>query len=164
MPIPDRPVEDAEIATEWGQEIHDRVFAPSGCEVRSAIAGAVGTSPLQIDLSVAVEDPGGYLGADLVEIPTDRGGLYHAFARCNSVNGTVGTGTRFLLYLNGAQVSTGIGSNEAATNVTVPLSWVGTLSAGDQLKVYGQRIGSGTNPDVRVLSFVLYRMGAEFGA
>lgn len=166
MTLPDRPVDGAEIATQWGQEIHDRVLAPAGCEVHSSVAGAVGTSPLQVDLSVADEDPGGFLGSDLIEIPTDRGGIYDVFVRGNSVNGSAGSGfaTRFILDLNGSTISTGIASNEGATNVTVPVSWMGVLSAGDQLKIYAQRIAGGTNPDVRVLSMIVLRRGAEFGA
>lgn len=166
MPLPDRPIEGAEIATEWGQEIHDRVFAPSGCQVHSSGAGAVSTTPNQLDLSVIDEDPGGFVGSDLVEIPTDRGGLYDVFVRGNSVNGSAGAGftTRFLLDLNGATISTGIADNEGGTNVTIPVSWTGLLSAGDQLKVYAQRRGGGTNPDVQVNSMVVLRRGAEFGA
>lgn len=168
MPLPDRPVEGAEIATEWGQEIHDRVFAPSGCEVHSSSAGNVGTSLSQVNLDVADNDPGGFLVAasDLVEIPTDRGGLYVVYVRGNTVGGSAGDGfqTRFQLWLNGSQVSAGIEDNAAGTNVPVPVFWVGVLSAGDQLKVYAQRKGAGTNPNVSVISFVLLRIGAELGA
>lgn len=166
MPLPDRPVDGAEIATEWGQEIHDRVFAPAGCAVHSSGFGAVSTTPTQIDLSVVDEDPGGFVGSDLVEIPTDRGGLYDVFVRGKTINGSAGSGfaTRFILDLNGGTVSTGIASNENAVGVTVPVSWIGTLSAGDQLKVYAQRIGAGTNPDVQVDSMIVLRRGAEFGA
>jgi hypothetical protein len=168
MTLPDRPVDGAEIATDWGQEIHDRVFAPSGCEVHSGAARSCGTSQTALNLDVVDDDPGGYLSAadDWVEIPTAREGLYHAYAQCNTVNGSAGTGfqTRFHMTVNGTNVSSGIEDNNGGTNVVVPVGWVGILAAGDQIRFTAQRKGSGSNPDCSVTSFVLYRVGAELGA
>ncbi len=168
MALPDRPVDGAEIATDWGQEIHDRTFAPSGCQVHSSSAVSCGTTPTQLNLDVVDEDPGGFLVAasDRITIPTGREGLYQVFVQGNSVNGSAGSGfqTRCFLLKNGATLSTGIEDNAGGTNEVVPITWIGTLAAADQLTVFGQRRGGGTNPSVSVLSFILVRIGAEIGA
>lgn len=168
MPLPDRPVDGAEIATEWGQEIHDRVFAPSGCEVYGGSNSGVGTTLSKMELNAVIEDPGGFLDAanNQVEIPTTREGLYTCFVRLRTVNGSAGAGlgTRAFLQLNGVAVSVGKEDNAGGSNVTFNIIWAGTLSAGDLLTVYAQRVGAGTSPDVTVQSLVLYRHGAEFGA
>lgn len=168
MPIPSRPVDAAEIETEWGQEIHDRTFAPSGCAVHGSTNINVNTSLSKMTLASVDDDPGGFLDAanNQVEIPTDRGGLYTCFVELNTVNGSAGAGygTRAILKLNGTAVSYGKEDNNGGTNVTFSVVWVGVLAAGDQLSVWTQRIGAGTDADVTVNSLVLYRHGAEFGA
>ena len=168
MPLPDRPVDAAEIATEWGQEIHDRVFAPSGGWFHGTTGTSVGTTFSKQNLSLADEDPGGFLdaGNNQVEVPTGKEGLYTVFVQLNTVNGSAGAGqgTRSVLRLNGTNVSYGKEDNNGGTNITFAITWVGVLAAGDILSVYSQRIGAGTSPDVTVDSFILYRHGAEFGA
>jgi hypothetical protein len=167
MPLPDRPVDGAEIATDWGQEIHDYTFAPSGAWVHGAV-GNVSSAFSKHVLATVDEDPGGFLDAanNQVEIPTGKEGLYTVFVQMHTVNGSAGAGygTRAVLRLNGADVSYGKEENNGATNITFSIIWVGVLAAGDILSVYSQRIGAGTNPDVNVDAFVLYRVGAEFGA
>ncbi len=168
MPLPTRPVDGAEIATDWGQEIHDRVFAPSGCEVHGATNTSVGTSFSKMTLATVDDDPGGFLDAanNQIEIPTDKEGLYTLFSEFNTVNGSAGAGfgTRAALRLNGTNVAWGKEDNNGATNVTFNLIWQGVLAAGDILSFYTQRIGAGTSPDVTINSVVLLRIGAEFGA
>lgn len=168
MPVPDRPVAGAAIETEWGQAVHDYTFAPSGTSVHSSSATPCGTTSLKLQLDTVDDDPGGYLDAanDQVEVPAGGEGLYHVFVQGNSVNGSAGTGqaTRMQLAVNGSVVSTGIEDNEGATNVVVPITWVGDLAAGDILTVTGQRKGGGSNPSVSVTHFFAYRLGSELGA
>lgn len=168
MPLPNRPVDGAEIATEWGQAIHDRVFAPSGCDVAGGASTSCGTSPAALQLDSVNDDPGGYLDAanDRIEIPVDREGLYLAFVRGRSVNGSAGSGfeTRISMLVNGSEVANGNEDNAGGVNVIIPITWVGALSAGDHITFTGVRRGGGTNPDVQILSIVLLRVGAELGA
>ena len=168
MPLPDRPVANTTMDSEWGQAVHDYTFAPSGCKVHGASNSSVGTTPSKMPLTIADDDPGGFLDAanNQVEIPTDKGGLYVTYIQGNSVNGSAGAGfqSRILIYLNGAEVAQGINDNAGGTNVSIPVTYWGELSAGDILSVYGQRRGGGTNPDLQVVSMIVLRVGAEFGA
>ena len=168
MPLPDRPVSGASIESVWGQVIHDYTLAPAGCAVHGGVNASVGTSPSKLTLNVADDDPGGYLdaGNNQVEIPTDGGGLYDLFIAGNSIDGSAGTGfkTRFLLDINGTVEMHGSEDNQGGSNILVPLIWKGVLVAGDILSVYAQRLGGGTDPDCDVRTFVLLRVGDDFGA
>jgi len=166
MPLPDRPVSHASIESVWGQQVHDYTFAPAGCTVSGA-ASTVNATVEQLNLDVGDDDPGGYLDAanNRLEVPTNGAGFYTAFVRGNAVNGTADTTeTRFILRLNGSDISTGINTNQGGTNVTVPVTWMGDLVAGDQLTVWAQRKGASSSPAVTVLSFTIVRLGAELGA
>ena len=168
MPLPDRPVSGASIESVWGQTIHDYTLAPAGCRVHGTTNASVGTSLSKMTLSVADDDPGGYLdaGNNQVEIPTDGGGLYVAQVDGWSIDGSAGTGfkTRLLLDLNGTFVAAVSEDNNGGTTIYLPITWIYPLVAGDILSVYAQRIGAGTSPDVTVGSFVLVRIGDDFGA
>ncbi len=168
MTTPTRPVDAAEIETDWGQQVHDFTFAPSGCSVSGAINNTVGSTYSKMALANVFDDPGGFLDAanNQVVIPTDRGGLYSANLQMNTVNGSAGSGfgTRTQLRLNGAAIAVGFEQNNAGTNVPFSCSWVGILAAGDILTVYSQKVGGGTAPDVQVIDLLLYRVGAELGA
>lgn len=168
MTLPDRPVPSATIESDWGQAVHDYTFAPSGCRVHSSAATTCSTTALKLQLDTVDDDPGGYLDAanDQIEVPAGGGGLYHVFVEGNTVNGSSGSGfgTRIFLDVNGTTVSRGFEDNEGATNVVVPITWVGDLSAGDILTVKGQRRGGGSNPSVNITSLIMYRLGAELGA
>jgi hypothetical protein len=76
MPVPDRPIDAAEIATEWGQWVHDFVFAPAGCRVTGGeVAAPSGDAWVTLPIDTASVDPGGY--ADLtnnrLEVPEQEG-------------------------------------------------------------------------------------------
>ena len=165
MPLPDRPVAGADIETDWGQQVHDYTFAPKGCKISGATR-TVNTTPDVVDLSVADADPGGFLDAlnDRLEVPTGGEGLYQVGVRLNSVNGDAGTQTRVYINLNGSNYASAIEDNDGGVNIVVALTIPMELAAGDLLKIYGQRRGTGTNPTVHVLEFTLIRLGAEFGA
>ena len=168
MPLPDRPVANTTIDSEWGQAVHDYTFAPSGCKVHGASNSSVGTTNSKMPLAIADDDPGGFLDAanNQVEIPTDKGGLYVTYVQGNTVNGSAGDGfqTRFHIYLNGSPVASASNDNAAGVNTAIPVTYWGELSAGDILSVYSQRRGGGTNPDTQVISMIVLRVGAEFGA
>ena len=48
MPDPTRPVAGAPIDTDWGQQIHDRVFQPKGVRSRNNTTQSVGTTFAQL--------------------------------------------------------------------------------------------------------------------
>ena len=168
MTVPDRPVDAAEIATDWGQAVHDYTFAPSGADLTTVTTRTVNTTVggQHCHLDIANEDPGGYLDApnDQAEIPVGGEGLYMGIVKLDSVGGTAGDFTRCYLYINGAQYASAIEENAGGTHIAVTVPWIEMLSAGDVLRVYAQKKGSGTDPTVFVNSFKLVRIGAEYGA
>jgi hypothetical protein len=165
MALPTRPSAGAPIATDWGDEINDRVLAASGGRFHGGTRTVAGT-PLKVDLSVPDADPGGFLdaGNDRVEIPTDRQGLYLVNLILDSVNGDVGDSTRAYLYLNGASIATGLEDNNGGTHIAVAVTVLQALTATDLLEVYAQRKGSGTAPTVKVNSLQLLRLTDDYGA
>jgi hypothetical protein len=164
MTIPTRPVSGAPIASVWGQEIHDRVFAPKGGEVAGTLGTSVGTTPSGLNISIATDDPGGWLGTNLIEAPADSEGLYLIVVRMNTVNGATTSATRAILLLNDAEVARAEQDGENAVNVIVSVVAMLDLVPGDQLKVQAQKRGTGTSPDVELLSLEWTRLGAEHGA
>lgn len=166
MPVPDRPVSGALIEAEWGQEVHDDVFAPKGARA-SGTTSSVGTTPVQLDLSTGFDDPGGWLDAanDRLVVPSGADGLYIGVCVANTVNGTADdTDTRIVVYVNGAQRWSAIAPNQGGTNVRVPCVIIGDLAASDVVTVTAQRRGTGSNPTVNVVDLTLLRHGREIGA
>lgn len=168
MPIPTRPVDGAEIATEWGQYVHDYGFAPAGCNVSGGavtMAAAAANSILPID--TAIDDPGGYMDAagDRVEIPTGGEGLYLIRPFLHFVDAATTDEAVGELLLNGANVGR-VGPIESLGATNAPLTGVFffDLVAGDQFQVRARQVGSGTRGDVSIVSLFLVRMGAELGA
>lgn len=168
MPLPDRPVAGADIETLWGQEVHDYTFAPKGAELTTATTRTVDTTAggFHCHLDVAVDDPAGFLDIanDQAVVPSGAEGLYLMILRLDTVNGDVGTQTRAWIYLNGATHSSGIEDNNGGTHVIVTVPVIIALTAGDIVRVYAQRKGTGTNPTVFVKSLHMVRLGAEYGA
>lgn len=167
MPIPDRPVDGAATETDWGQEIHDRVFAPAGCEASGtgiAVAGAI----LQLPIDTAVDDPGGFVStaSDRLEIPSDRGGLYDAIATLGSSGGVTGDGVRGFLRVNGAEVARAYEDSDTGVQTVINVIRIGlALAAGDIVTVHAVKRGSvGANPTVTLSSLVILRRGDEIGA
>src|SRR6185295_14616005 len=76
MPLPDRPVSHASIESVWGQAVHDYTFAPLGTSVHGATGVTVGSTFAGLPMDTVDDDPGGWLGADLIEVPTGGEGLY----------------------------------------------------------------------------------------
>lgn len=168
MPIPDRPVDDAETETDWGQEIHDRVFAPAGCIVTGTAVSIADNTYAVIPLDNAAEDPGGYHDAanDRVEIPTDREGLYDVTVIFVSDDVDPTVEVRGYVLVNGTEVGRVSQDGDGSTQISIPLTIIGlTLSAGDQITTAAKKIGTaGGSIDVFVSRMVIIRRGAELGA
>lgn len=169
MSIPDRPVDGAEIATEWGQEIHDRVFAPRGCLVHGSSGvscpntGALVTVPV----TTADDDPGGWLDAahDRIEAPVGGEGLYTYSARWTTDNLNEADEIRVYLQVNGSSVDRATESGEGSTGIDLSVAGVVVLAAGDQISAKAKKIGSaGAAVTLTLARLTVVRLGAEYGA
>lgn len=163
MPDPTRPVAGAPIDTDWGQQIHDRVFTPKGSRVAGGSATAVGTTLEQLQLNTAVDDPGGWLSSDSLTVPSGGTGLYLYSLDVQTDNGSVGERTRVQLRVNGVGVKTFFIDNNGTTAETDERSGLLPLNAGDVVNVYAAKTG-GTDPDVLVLALALLITATEVGA
>ena len=167
MPIPDRPVSGELIESEWGQAVHDRVFSPKATLVGGASASVLSTfSPFQLDMSVATDDPGGWLNAvnDRLIVPSGADGLYSWSVRCDSSVGVDGQQTRIYLFVNGVEFTRFQSDCDTGTTITVNGTCHVDLSAGDILTVHAAKKGSGANPHVGLTTCSLIRHGDERGA
>lgn len=169
MPTPPtRPVDGAEIATEWGQAVHDGVFAPHGVEVSGAdvsqLAGSLTLRTLPLD--TAVDDPGGWLDApnDRLVVPADHGGQYLCLAWVRTDEGAATDETRAFLYVNGAEVARQTVGQEGAAAIPCKIVDLVSLTAGDLIQVKTYQIGTGTRATVGVVSLKLMWQGHELGA
>lgn len=164
MPLPTRPVSGAPIESEWGTEIHDRVLAAAGCALHGTTR-TVGSTALKVALDAIDDDPGGFSnGSNGIEIPTDRQGLYLINVIGQTVNGDVGSVTRFFVYLNGTAYAAASTSDEGAVNLLVPITVILPLVATDVIEVYAQNTGGGTTPTVRVNQLQMVRITDAYGA
>lgn len=168
MPTPTRPVADAAIATDWGQQVHDYTFAPAGVECHGAatVEMAAAGAYTRLALDTVDDDPGGYLDAanDQIEIPTDGAGYYFLSATYLSDNGDDTDETRVHLMINGEfSVKSQIVNNNTVA-VYDTLNWMGLLAEGDLLYFQALQVGSDARADVRVTRCSLLRLGNELGA
>lgn len=166
MALPDRPVSGAPIESVWGQTIHDRVLAATGCDLTTATTRTVNSTPGKCHLDVANDDPAGFLdaGNDRAEVPTGAEGLYLLMLTFNSVNGDVGDSVRAYIYKNGTSIAEAVTPSNAGTNVKVIIPTFLALVATDLIEVYAARIGSGTTPTVKVISLQMIRLTDAYGA
>lgn len=165
MPLPSRPVANTTIDSAWGQAVHDWTFAPKGADL-SGTTRTVSNSAggLGLNLSVANEDPGGWLGTNQAIVPTDGAGLYLIILKVNSVNGTAGDFTRAYIYINGTAYASAIEENAGGTNIAVTCPTILALTAGDAITCRAQKKGSGTDPTVNVEALRIVALGFEYGA
>ena len=164
MPAPTRPVAAATIATDWGQAVHDFTFAPIGCRVQGAVTN-IGSTAARVDLSTALDDPGGFLnaGSDEIEVPADADGLYLLMGvlQIDETDYRV----RLQVFLNGAAIVSLLQFGDGASSVSIPLPTdLVELAEGDVLYVQAQRTTGSGNVEVRVLRLSLLRVGYELGA
>lgn len=160
MPDPTRPVAGAPIDTDWGQQVHDRVFQPKGVRAHNAGTQSVGTTFEQLQIDIVDDDPGGWLDDDKYVVPTGAGGLYAWWLRV-SANGDDGEGVRFELRVNGTADTSVPFVMDAAVGV-FSLSGLLELAAGDELDVYA-KVSSGTAVCV-IRQFDLVIAGTSIGA
>lgn len=164
MPAPDRPDDGEVVSEDWGQPVHDFVFAPAGCRV-SGNTTNIGSTEARPDLSVATDDPGGFLVAvnDEIEIPTGGGGLYLLMGavQIDETDYRV----RIRIYVNGASVASLLEFGDGSSAVVVPLQTdLYELADGDVIHITAQRTTGSGNVEVRVLRLALLRVGYELGA
>jgi hypothetical protein len=136
MPDPTRPVAGAPIDTDWGQQIHDRVFQPKGARTRHNTTQTVGTTFTQLAINTADDDPGGWLSSDTLTVASGAGGLY-AFWIKVAANDTDTRSFRIEFRVNG----TAYGSqrySHVGEFQSVSFSGLIELSAGDQLEVWAR--------------------------
>ena len=166
MPVPDRPVANTTIDSEWGQAVHDWTFAPTGCDLTAATGQTVSAALAHLNLDTATEDPAGFLVAasDEAEVPTGADGLYFVSLNINFVNGDDGTSSRGYLFLNGSSYAADTVPNRGGTNVQGQITTLIPLTAGDILQAWAERLSAGTNPTVKVNFLRLLRVGNEYGA
>ncbi len=160
MPDPTRPVAGAPIDTDWGQQIHDRVFQPPGVRARHNTTQTVGTTFEQLGCNTADDDPGGWLASDTLTVPTGRGGLY-AFWIKVAANDTDTRSFRIEFRVNG----TAIGSQRyehAGTFISVSFAGMVELAAGDQLEVWARNSTGSASMGLAQFDFLM--QGTSVGA
>lgn len=163
MPDPTRPSAGAPIDTDWGQQVHDAVFTPRGCRVAGGATVSVGTTFAQLQLNTAVDDPGGWLASDHIELPSGATGLYQYNLEVRTDNGDADERTRVQLRVNGSSVKSFFVDQDGSTSITDGRSGFLQLTAGDIITVYAAKTG-GLSPDVDVMALDIIRRGTEMGA
>jgi hypothetical protein len=167
MSLPARPVDGAEIATDWGQTVHDYTFAPAGGIVSGAdVTASTGSLVYRtLPLDTAVDDPGGWLDSanDRLEVPTDGAGLYLFRAWVRSDEGATADSTRAIIRVNGTEVARATEGNEGSTAISVVIVTPVQLVEGDQVDVRAAQWGTGARATLGVVSLFWVRLGAEFG-
>lgn len=167
MPLPDRPVSGASIASEWGQAIHDYTFAPKGCEASGGAVTCVQNVDTALPLDTAVSDPGGFVNTtlDRIVIPTGGEGLYLVILTIEETGGVTGDSIRAMIYINGAYVTSISTPMDTGSSNGISVPYFAQLSAGDIITPRAVKRGStGASPSVNVVSLQVVRLGAEYGA
>lgn len=161
MPDPTRPVAGAPIDTDWGQQVHDRVFQPPGivCHQASGGASSVGTTYEQLGIDTADDDPGGWLASDTITVGTGRGGLY-AYSLLVAADGDDNEAARVELRVNGTGHVSPRFDLESA-QIQYPISGVVEVSAGDEITVWAR---ASATTSVRVAGFSMVMVGTSIGA
>ena len=163
MPDPTRPVADAPIDTDWGQQVHDAIFTPKGTRVAGGAATACGTIFEQLQLNTATDDPGGWLAADALTVPAGAGGLYQWALNWSTDNGSAGEIARLLVKVNGNNYLETRLDSDGSNAVFGGTSGLIDLSAGDVITVWGAKSG-GLDPDILVRELSFVRRATEIGA
>lgn len=167
MPVPDRPVTLTQIASVWGQEVHDYTFAPAGCQLSGTAVSVADNTFVNLPIDTAVEDPGGWHDAvnDRAEVPTGKEGLYVVDALFQTDDLDSGASLRCYIYLNGAGIARATEQGDDSVQMHVSVGGIFLFSAGDQITTKAKKIGSaGASVDVSLVRISFVRLGAEFGA
>lgn len=164
MADPTRPVAGAPIDTDWGQQVHDRVFTPRGARVSGGGSTSVGTTLEQVQLNTGDDDPGGWLGSDKLTVPAGAGGLYLFALAVTSSGGDAAGNTRVTLRLNGTEVSRAQHEQEGASAIYLNLAGILDLDAGDQLAVWARNSDGSPEAVITVQRFTVVQLGSVLGA
>jgi hypothetical protein len=163
MPDPTRPVAGAPIDTDWGQQVHDRVFQPKGVRGHGAADNNVGSAYERLPLDTADDDPGGWLtGGDSYEVPAGAGGLYLYVMRVQTNGGSGSNYTKVVFKVNSIDVVKFRIDHDTLPNNDQRVGVI-ELAAGDSLTIYAAKNGGG-NPDVFIQQFDFIIMGTSIGA
>lgn len=161
MPDPTRPVAGAPIDTDWGQQIHDRVFQPWGVRAHNAGTQSIGGTFEQLQIDIVDDDPAGWLDDDKYVVPTGYGGLY-AFWLTVSVDGADGELVRIEIRVNGTAVPPSQRFPTDSSAVMVSMSGLLELTAGDEIDVWARYSASSAVTVIR--QFDLLIQGTSVGA
>lgn len=165
MPTPDRPVDGAEIATDWGQEIHDRVFAPKGCILAGDPVTVADNTLVQIPITDAIEDPGGWLSSPVAEVPTGGEGIYMGSMTFTTDDLDSGASLRCYVKVNGTEIARTDEPGDDAVQLSMSIVGLFTFAAGDQITTFTKKIGTaGPSVSVALSGITFVRIGAEVGA
>lgn len=161
MADPTRPVAGAPIDTDWGQQVHDRVFQPKGVRCHNAGTQSIGGTFEQLQIDIVDDDPGGWLDDDKYVVPTGAASLYD-FHLTVSVDGSDGELIRIELRLNGVAVPPSQRFPTDSSAIMVALNGLIDLSAGDELDVWARYSGSSAVTVIR--QFDLVQRATSIGA
>ncbi len=168
MPVPTRPTGGASVATAWGQDVHDRVFAPKGCKVAGAAAPSFQDGTLRdLPLDSATDDPGGWLDAagNRLVVPTGAEGLYLITFQVVSQNGATTVNDHAYIDRNGTQIARSTAACEGGASIVLSSTIVYPLVATDVLKIRVRSTGTGmVAHNGTVISFTTTRIGDDWGA
>ena len=161
MADPTRPVAGAPIDTDWGQQIHDRVFQPKGLRCHNAGTQSIGGTFEQLQIDIVDDDPGGWLDDDKYVVPTGYAGLYAWWLTC-SVDGSDGEYIRLEIRVNGTAVPPSQRFITDSAAIMVCLSGLMELTAGDEIDVWARYSASSAVTVIRQFDFLI--QGTSIGA
>jgi len=167
MTVPSRPVASTVIETDWGQAIHDYVFAPAGCRVSGGnVAMLTASASRVLPIDTALDDPGGWadLAGNRLVVPTDKAGLYLMSLLAEEVNCPDTAEVRVYLQVNGANAARVTAGGEGSTNIPIAANIQQLLVAGDIIVVQAKQIGTGTLASVQIAALAVTRLGDTWGA
>jgi len=143
-----RPADGGPIATDWGQDVHDRVYDPKGDYSGSGTTLSLTTSVQKCDIGDGIPgSPGGWLDAsqDRLVVPSGEGGVYliQFTLEFTGLTAAAGSSYRGWLYTNGAQDEVGVAAPSASGAVArVTACGIRLLTSGDYLEVFSANTGS----------------------
>jgi hypothetical protein len=163
--MPTRPSGGGPIATDWGQDVHDRIFDPEGDRITSVTNITISTTNVKLDLGDGVPgSPGGWLDQanDRAVCPAGKGGVYYVVATVRAISIPLDNACRANVFKNGVSLDemhcsiVGIGSGNAAYNHMC--AWL-QMAAGDYLEVWANSTSAAGSQQARVNFLKLLRVG-----
>lgn len=165
MPTPTQPVSGATIASAWGAAVHQYTFTPAGCILYgTAVTMLAAEAYREVPIDEIESDPGGWAsGGDECVVPTNGAGIYLIAANLISDGGATTGKTSIVLWRNGSEIGRAQEDNEGSLDVSLTIIAVETLEDGDEIRLRGRNLGTGTLPVVYLRQLTLVRIGNEIG-